>query len=189
MGRCQQLVVGVTAKTLQPKGYGSPCTGSDCDYALRQDILIFQISPGTRTKHPGPIFARVGLFSGLLGSTRLWVCYAESLPDTCVAGRFCYNGNEWEEEYDAFFVSPEEMGEASWYSPGENAAHAKVLRLKAGDMVTVCDGQGRECNCTVSDVSPGQVSLVAHHWGTPRGEAVVRCGFSWPFPRRTSWSM
>lgn len=27
---------------------------------------------------------------------------------------------------------------------GENAAHAKVLRLKAGDDVTVCDGQGMD---------------------------------------------
>ena len=42
-----------------------------------------------------------------------------------------------------FFVSPEEMGESFLVLTGENAAHAKVLRLKTGDMVTVCDGQGR----------------------------------------------
>ena len=39
-----------------------------------------------------------------------------------------------------FFVSPEEMGENFLVLTGENAAHAKVLRLKTGDMVTVCDG-------------------------------------------------
>ena len=82
-----------------------------------------------------------------------------------------------------FFVSPEEMGENFLVLTGENAAHAKVLRLKTGDMVTVCDGQGRECNCTVSDVSPGQVSLVAHHWGNSRGEAVVPVRIFMAFPK------
>ena len=32
---------------------------------------------------------------------------------------------------------------------GENAAHARVLRLKAGEVVTLCDGAGLECGCTV----------------------------------------
>ena len=82
-----------------------------------------------------------------------------------------------------FFVSLEEMGENFLVLTGENAAHAKVLRLKAGDMVTVCDGQGRECNCTVSDVSPGQVSLVAHHWGNSQGEAVVPVRVFMAFPK------
>ena len=82
-----------------------------------------------------------------------------------------------------FFVSPEEMGESFLVLTGENAAHAKVLRLKTGDLVTVCDGQGRECNCTVSDVSPGQVSLVAHHWGNSQGEAVVPVRIFMAFPK------
>ena len=82
-----------------------------------------------------------------------------------------------------FFVSPEEMGENFLVLTGENASHAKVLRLKTGDMVTVCDGQGRECNCTVSDVSPGQVSLVAHHWGNSQGEAVVPVRVFMAFPK------
>lgn len=43
---------------------------------------------------------------------------------------------------------------------GENARHARVLRLKAGDEAVVCDGEGNDFHCVVSDVSPGQVSLV-----------------------------
>ena len=43
---------------------------------------------------------------------------------------------------------------------GENAAHAKVLRLKNGDELTVCDAAGTDYRCTVSDVAPGQISLV-----------------------------
>lgn len=82
-----------------------------------------------------------------------------------------------------FFVLPEEMGENFLVLTGENAAHAKVLRLKAGDPVTVCDGQGRECSCTVSDVSPGQVSLVVHHCGASQGEAAVSVRVFMAFPK------
>lgn len=59
-----------------------------------------------------------------------------------------------------FFVVPEELTPEFLVLTGENAQHAKVLRLKNGEEVLVCDGQGRECLCTISDVSPGQVSLV-----------------------------
>ena len=87
-----------------------------------------------------------------------------------------------------FFVSPEEMGENFLVLTGENAAHAKVLRLKTGDMVTVCDGQGRGAVHGQRCEPRPRVSLIAHHWGT-RGGEVVRCGFSWPFPRRTKLGM
>ena len=52
-----------------------------------------------------------------------------------------------------FFVSPEELGSDNIQLVGENAAHAKVLRLKAGEQVLVCDGEGRECLCAVVDSS------------------------------------
>jgi len=50
-----------------------------------------------------------------------------------------------------FFVSPEELGNDNIVLTGENASHAKVLRLKAGEQVLVCDGEGRECLCAVVD--------------------------------------
>ena len=59
-----------------------------------------------------------------------------------------------------FFVTPEELVPEFLVLTGENAQHAKVLRLKNGEEVLVCDGQGNECLCTISDVSPGQISLV-----------------------------
>ena len=82
-----------------------------------------------------------------------------------------------------FFISPEEMHESFLVLTGENAAHAKVLRLKEGDVVTVCDGQGRECSCTVSDVSPGQVSLVTHGWEALQTEPEVRVRIFMAFPK------
>ena len=52
-----------------------------------------------------------------------------------------------------FFVSPEELGSEHIQLMGENASHAKVLRLKAGEQVLFCDGEGRECLCAVVDQS------------------------------------
>ena len=62
-----------------------------------------------------------------------------------------------------FFVDPTEMQEDFLVLTGENAAHAKVLRLKNGEQVVVCDGSGKECVCTISDVSPERISLVVDH--------------------------
>ena len=58
-----------------------------------------------------------------------------------------------------FFTAAEEMNGDSLILTGENAAHARVLRLKAGEQVLVCDGQGRECLCTVASMDSTQVEL------------------------------
>lgn len=57
---------------------------------------------------------------------------------------------------------------------GENAAHAKVLRLKNGEAVTVCDGSGTDFACIVSDVSDGRISLVVNSKDASTSEAPVR---------------
>ena len=59
-----------------------------------------------------------------------------------------------------FFVEPDALEDNFIVLTGENAAHAKVLRLKTGDDVLLCDGCANECVCTISDVSAGQISLV-----------------------------
>ncbi len=74
-----------------------------------------------------------------------------------------------------FFVSPEEIHPSFMVLTGENAAHAKVLRLKNGDEVTVCDGAGTDYRCTVSDVANGQISLVVHSASPSESEARIRC--------------
>jgi len=73
-----------------------------------------------------------------------------------------------------FFVLPEELQPDFMVLTGENAAHARVLRLKAGEEVLVCDGAGRESLCSVSDVSDGQISLVVKHSKANETEACVR---------------
>ena len=49
-----------------------------------------------------------------------------------------------------FFVAPEELTGDTLVLTGENAQHAKVLRIKAGEQVMVCDGAGTECLCEVA---------------------------------------
>lgn len=72
-----------------------------------------------------------------------------------------------------FFVKPEEMQPDFFVLTGENAAHAKVLRLKCGEKVLVCDGEGNECVCTISDVSTGQIGLVVDSRQNATAEANV----------------
>ena len=82
-----------------------------------------------------------------------------------------------------FFVEPAELQPDFLVLTGENAQHAKVLRLKAGESVLVCDGQGNECLCTISDVSPGQISLVVKDRRESETEAAIRVSVYMAFPK------
>ena len=82
-----------------------------------------------------------------------------------------------------FFVTPEEMQPNFLVLSGDNAQHAKVLRLKNGEEVLVCDGQGHECLCAVSDVSDGQISLVVKDRMDSKTEAAVRVSVYMAFPK------
>ena len=59
-----------------------------------------------------------------------------------------------------FFVDPDVFDRDTMVLSGENAQHAKVLRLKEGEIVLVCDGQGQECVCRVSQTAPETVLSV-----------------------------
>ena len=82
-----------------------------------------------------------------------------------------------------FFVTSEEMQPNFLVLTGENAQHAKVLRLKAGEEVLVCDGEGHECLCAVSDVSEGQFSLLVKDRRESVTEAPVRVSVYMAFPK------
>ena len=58
-----------------------------------------------------------------------------------------------------FFVSAEELAQEQLILQNENAAHARVLRLKEGEQVLLCDGDGKECLCEVTDTSGGEYAL------------------------------
>lgn len=73
-----------------------------------------------------------------------------------------------------FFVSPEELKAENLTLTGENAQHARVLRLKAGEEILVCDGAGRECVCVVSTVSSGEIGLAVGECRESESEARVK---------------
>lgn len=72
-----------------------------------------------------------------------------------------------------FFVPPEELDGEAITLTGENAAHAMVLRLKSGEQVLVCDGDGRQCLCAVRKAPPGTVELEVLERGSSDTEAAV----------------
>lgn len=63
---------------------------------------------------------------------------------------------------------------------GEDAAHAKVLRLRVGERLVVCDGLGRDHHCTITKIAPGQVEAevveVTPCQGEPSVQVTMLCG-------------
>ena len=82
-----------------------------------------------------------------------------------------------------FFVTPDEMISDDIILTGENAAHAKVLRLKAGEQVLVCDGCGHECLCNVVSVSGPELHLCASSRQPSTSEAGVKVSIYIAFPK------
>ena len=82
-----------------------------------------------------------------------------------------------------FFVTPEELNAQQPVLTGENANHARVLRLKAGEEVLLCDGEGSECLCTVADMGAGEVVLNVIRRMDSQNEAAVRVSIYMAFPK------
>ena len=82
-----------------------------------------------------------------------------------------------------FFVKPEELDNDEILLTGENAQHAKVLRLKVGEEVLVCDGQGNECLCVVGNSNSGEYSLSVKELRTSEAEAAVQVSIYVAFPK------
>ena len=56
----------------------------------------------------------------------------------------------------------------------EDAAHAKVLRLRVGERLVVCDGFGKDHHCTVTKITPDQVEAEVVESVPCKGEPTVR---------------
>jgi len=82
-----------------------------------------------------------------------------------------------------FFVSPEELEGTSLSLTGENAQHAKVLRLKVNEEVLVCDGAGREALCRITDVASGEWMLSLQTLRESTSEAKVKVSVYLAFPK------
>lgn len=82
-----------------------------------------------------------------------------------------------------FFVDPDSLQVGHTVLGGEQAAHAKVLRLAAGDQVILCDGQGMEAQCAVTDLSNGQLFLEVLQAAPSKAEPKLQCSIYMGFPK------
>lgn len=82
-----------------------------------------------------------------------------------------------------FFVEPGEMAGQALTLTGENFQHAKVLRLKPGEKLSVCDGQGREALCAVRAVGASELTLEVLELRDSQTEALVRVSVYLAFPK------
>ena len=82
-----------------------------------------------------------------------------------------------------FFVTADELQQEELILRGENAKHAKVLRLKCEEEVLVCDGQGRECLCAVESIGEDHIVLRAKERRDSETEAAVRVSVYMAFPK------
>ena len=80
-----------------------------------------------------------------------------------------------------FFVAPEELSGQTARLTGENARHAKVLRLRAGERVLLCDGGGTEFLCEVTDAEGFILSVKERREST--SEPAVRVSVYMAFPK------
>ena len=82
-----------------------------------------------------------------------------------------------------FFVTPEELNSDCLTLHGENAQHAKVLRLKVNEQVLVCDGAGREALCRIQEASAGEWVLSLEALKESESEAAVQVRVYLAFPK------
>ena len=80
-----------------------------------------------------------------------------------------------------FFASQEEISGERILLTGENAQHAKVLRLKPGETVLVCDGEGQECLCQIFSTDPWELRVTERR--ASQSEAAVRVSVYMAFPK------
>jgi 16S rRNA (uracil1498-N3)-methyltransferase len=82
-----------------------------------------------------------------------------------------------------FFVSRQELDAEQILLVGENAQHARVLRLKVGEEALLCDGEGQECLCAVLDVGAKEYTLQMKERRASQSEAGVRVSIYMAFPK------
>jgi 16S rRNA (uracil1498-N3)-methyltransferase len=66
---------------------------------------------------------------------------------------------------------------------GENAQHAKVLRLKAGEQVLLCDGEGCEALCVVEEMDGKTLTVSVLSRRESTTEPAVRVSVYMAFPK------
>ncbi len=80
-----------------------------------------------------------------------------------------------------FFVSAEDLKQDAVSLTGENAQHAKVLRLKSGETVLLCDGDGHEGVCEVVSTEGWLLRMINRQ--ASQSEAAVKVSVYMALPK------
>lgn len=82
-----------------------------------------------------------------------------------------------------FFVSADLLSQDDPVLDGEHASHIKVLRLCRGDRVILCDGNGMEAECAITDFADKQVMLSVSERRAAVSEPKLQCSVYVGFPK------
>jgi len=82
-----------------------------------------------------------------------------------------------------FFINASDIQSGQVTLTGSNASHARVLRLKAGEQVLLCDGTGMEWICDVQDSGLDAVTLKVLEERQSTSEAYVEVHIYMAFPK------
>ena len=82
-----------------------------------------------------------------------------------------------------FFVQPQQLEADEILLTGPNFNHAKVLRLKLGEQVLVCDGESGECLCAVESVMDTEMTLKVIERRQVSTEPQVKASIYMAFPK------
>ena len=82
-----------------------------------------------------------------------------------------------------FFVAASNIFGGFAYIDGKDAEHLKVLRVKKGEEIIVCDGQGKDYRCKITDVKDGGTEAEIIETCVSRGEPSVKCSVYVAYPK------
>ncbi len=82
-----------------------------------------------------------------------------------------------------FFMEGQPLNVPVLHLVDENFQHAKVLRLKPGEMLLVCDSMGQEALCTVGTVGASDIALEVKECRPSQTEAAVQASVYMAFPK------
>ncbi len=117
------------------------------------------------------------------------MCYymdTNALCICCICAKSVLYWERFRKERDTmarFFMDPSKMQDNMLLLTGENFQHAKVLRLKLGEEVFVCDGNGSECVCAVKEMASDCAVLDVLTRRSSAAEPAIRACIYVAFPK------
>lgn len=82
-----------------------------------------------------------------------------------------------------FFVAATDIFGGAVYINAEDAEHLKVLRVKKGEEIIICDGEGKDYKCRVTSVEKGSAEAEILEITASQGEPSVHCRVYAAYPK------